>query len=146
MDVRSLLYSPAAQSSIYHFHNNVCRFFDLRNRSIFYRYEVGPLEDDGFHGVFGHCGCWFLPCRSRFLGWEENSKMQKVNPKKLAISPCTSLLKHEVMGFGGHPFYPTPCAFPRSSTPRSSPGPRSRNLSTPVLPYLLVAFGDPTTA
>ena len=49
------LYSPAAQSGIDDFDNDICRFFDLGDRSIFYGYDVGLLEDDGFHGVLGHC-------------------------------------------------------------------------------------------
>ena len=61
-------HSPAAQSGIYHFHNDICRFFDLRDRSIFYGYDVGPLEDDGFHRVFGHCfSGLYLPFSFSFL-------------------------------------------------------------------------------
>ena len=55
VDKPAFYYSPAAQCSIYHLHNDVCRFFDLGKRSIFYGYDMGLLEDDGFHrGVFGH--------------------------------------------------------------------------------------------
>ena len=64
------LYSPATQSGIYHFHNDICRFFDLRDRAIFYGYDVGPLEDDGFHRVFGHCFSGPYSTFSCFLGEE----------------------------------------------------------------------------
>ena len=57
---RFTLHSPAAQCGIYHLHNDICRFFDSRNRSIFYGYDMGLLEDDGFHRVFGHFACLVL--------------------------------------------------------------------------------------
>ena len=48
-------YSPATQSSIYHFDNDICRCLDFRNRSIFNGYDVGFFKYNGFHCVFSHC-------------------------------------------------------------------------------------------
>ena len=56
LERKRLSHLPPTQRSIYHFHNNICRIFDLGDWSFFNGYNMWLLKDDcSHHTVFHHC-------------------------------------------------------------------------------------------